>query len=145
MHDTENSLESSMALCKKWAEAAAICYRVSIKVSPGTFHETRQRAVTYQLTEEEKERLCHILRHHVTPQVARMPEGLCIDYAWFSYICLYGADGEKLITLSGDDINGDGPDGLWNSPAKVYGKEAKFLNEIQRKARELFNRENNIK
>lgn len=145
MYVSKNSIKCSKALCKKWSEAAERCHSISIKISPGTFHNDNCRSVIYQLSDEEKERLCHILCHSVIPQVARTPMGLCVDYAYFSYLRLHGADGETLVSISSSEINGDGPDKLWTSPAKVCGKDAKFLNELNRKAREQFYRENNIK
>lgn len=145
MDDFGHSIEESTALCKKWAEAAERCHSISIKVSSGSFYNDDHRSVIYQLTDEEKERVCHILRHSVIPQAARMPMGLCIDYAYFSYMRLYGEDGQELERISSSDINGDGPDGLWTSSAKVLGKDARFLNELERKAMEFFYCENNIK
>lgn len=145
MYESCRSIKKSNALCKKWAEAAERCHSISIKLSPGTFHNDDYRSVIYQLSDEEKERMCHILRHSVIPQVARMPMGLCIDYAYFSYLLLYGEDGQELVRINSGDINGDGPDGLWTSPAKVCGKDAKFLNGLYQKATDLFYRENNKK
>ena len=145
MKDFEDSIEGSNALCKEWAEAAERCHSISIKVTPGSFYIDGGRPVIYQLTAEEKERVCHILRFKVIPRVVRMPMGLCIDYACFSYMRLHGEDGQVLVSISSRDINGDGPDGLWRSPAKVCGKDARFLNELTIKVYELFKREHDIK